>query len=148
MQPAAYEQLDSLPLTANGKVDRRRLRAAEVAAGPPEAKVPPRNDTERALVAIALEVLQAGELGIHQNFFDLGGTSIHMVQILNRVRSELGRDLPVTEIFRHPTISSLAAYLSEGGGDGTGLEASDERASRRRSSLARRRAAHRTEARS
>jgi acyl carrier protein len=143
MQPAAYELLDSLPLTANGKVDRRRLRAAEVAAGPAQPKVPPRNDTERTLAAIAQEVLQAGEVGIHQNFFDLGGTSLHMVQILNRARSAFGRDLPVTEIFRHPTIGSLAAFLSGEGDDGPGLARSDERASRRRSALAGRRAVRR-----
>jgi epothilone synthetase B len=144
MQPSAYVVLDSLPLTSNGKLDRRLLPSPEDESPHDQPQTPPRNETERALAAIARKLLQCGELGIHQNFFDLGADSVHMVQMLNEVRATLGRDVPITEIFRHPTISSLAAYLSEG----TGAPAasarppgtdSDERASQRRAARARRR---------
>jgi acyl carrier protein len=130
--------LDNLPLSANGKVDRHLLPAPEQACAPTQPDVPPRNDIERTLAAIAQEVLRTEQVGIHQNFFDIGGTSIHMVQILNRVRAAFARDVPVTEIFRHPTISSLAGYLSEEKNGEPTLAPSDERASERRAALARR----------
>jgi SagB-type dehydrogenase family enzyme len=144
LQPSAYVVLESLPLTPNGKVDRTRLPAPDAVPAPaPQADAPPRNDIERTLMAIAREILQIEQVGIHQNFFDLGGTSIHMVRILNRVRSEFGRDVPITEIFRHPSISSLAGYLSEQEGGGPALDQSDQRASQRKASRARRHASHR-----
>lgn len=114
MQPSAYVLLDALPLTSNGKVDRRLLPSPEEAsesAQPLDA--PPRNDVERTLITIAQEVLHIERIGIHQNFFDLGGSSIHMVQILNKVRATFQQEFSITEIFRHPTISLLAAYLSQ-----------------------------------
>jgi acyl carrier protein len=138
MRPSAYVLLDSLPLTPNGKVDRKLLPPPEQACAPIQPDVPPRNDIERTLAAIAKEILHTERLGIHQNFFDLGGTSIHMVQILNKVRTAFAREIPVTEIFRHPTISSLAGYLSEGEDCEPTVAHGDERASQRRAALARR----------
>ena len=93
---------------------------------------------ERTLIAIVKEILCIEQVGIHQNFFDLGGNSIHMVQILNKLRTAFQRDLPITEVFRHPTISSLAAYLSQEQDDEQALVQSDVRASERKASLARR----------
>lgn len=139
MQPSAYVLLDKLPLTPNGKVDRQSLPPPEETAGPTQpTDTLPRNDVERALITIAQEVLHIERVGIHQNFFDLGGSSIHMVQILNKVRSTFQREVPITEIFRRPTISSLAAYLSQEQDNEPDLAQSDERASDRRASLARR----------
>lgn len=139
MQPSAFVVLDKLPLTSNGKVDRRRLPAPDAVRVPAQLPDrPPRNDAERRLAVIAERILPTERLGIHQNFFELGGTSVHMVQILNKVRAEFGREVPVTEIFRHPTVSSLAAYLSEEKENEPMLTDSDERASQRRASLAER----------
>ncbi len=139
MQPSAYVMLEKFPLTSNGKVDRQALPSLEEAS---ESVQPldtlPRNDVERALIKIAQEVLHREQVGIHQNFFDLGGNSLHMVQILNKVRATFQRELPITEIFRHPTISSLAAYLSQEQSNEPTLAQSDERASDRKASLARR----------
>jgi acyl carrier protein len=134
MHPAEYIVLGQLPLTPNGKVDRRLLPSPAEAgpARPPD--MPPRNDAERALLAIALRVLQVDGIGIHQNFFDIGADSVQMVQILNEIRKTFDREAPITEIFRHPTISSLAASLAGEDAGASTLDQAAERAARRRAS--------------
>jgi epothilone synthetase B len=134
MRPAEYIVLGQLPLTPNGKVDRRLLPSPAEAgpARPPD--MPPRNDAERALLAIALRVLQVDGIGIHQNFFDIGADSVQMVQILNEIRKTFDREAPITEIFRHPTISSLAASLAGEDAGASTLDQAAERAARRRAS--------------
>jgi acyl carrier protein len=145
MQPSAYVLLDSLPVTSEGKVDRRRLPALEVAHPPAQPDAPPRNEAERKLAAIAQQILQVDGVGIHQNFFELGGDSVHMVKIMNEVREAFGREVPITEIFRHPTISSLAGYLSaDDAAEPAGAD-SDQRASQHRAAVARRNANRRRE---
>jgi amino acid adenylation domain-containing protein len=144
MQPSAYVLLDSLPVTSDGKVDRRQLPSLEVAHPPDQAPdAPPRNEAERTLAAIAQKILQIDGVGIEQNFFDLGGDSVHMVKIMNEVREAFGREVPITEIFRHPTISSLAGYLSADDDAEPAGARSDERASQHRASVARRTASRR-----
>jgi len=134
MRPAEYMLLGQLPLTPNGKVDRRLLPAPAKGRPAPTPDVPPRNDAERALLSIALRVLEVDGIGIHQNFFDIGATSIQMVQILNEIRKTFDREAPITEIFRHPTVSSLAASLAgEDAAAGT-LDQAGARAARRRAS--------------
>jgi SagB-type dehydrogenase family enzyme len=131
MRPAEYVVLSQFPLTPNGKVDRRLLPAPadRRPTRPPDV---PRNDAERALLSIALRVLQVDAIGIHDNFFDIGANSIHMVQILNEIRKAFGRELPVTEIFRLPTLSSLAASLAGEATRASALDQAANRAARRR----------------
>jgi amino acid adenylation domain-containing protein len=111
MIPAAFVTLDSFPLTAHGKVDRRALAALEVHAadgGRPYA--PPRTGVEETLCDIWAEVLRAERVGIHDNFFDLGGDSILTLQVLVKAR-EAGLDLTVQQLFQHQTICELAQGL-------------------------------------
>jgi epothilone synthetase B len=134
MRPTEYVVLSQLPLTPNGKVGRWLLPAPTEGrpARPPD--VPPRNDTERALMSIALRVLQVDDIGIHQNFFDIGANSIQMVQILNEVCKTFDREVRVTEIFRHPTISSLAGSVAGEDAPANTVDQAAERAARRRAS--------------
>ncbi len=134
MRPADYVVLGQLPLTPNGKVDRRLLPAPAEGRPARAPDVPPRNDTERALLSIAQRVLQVDDIGIHQNFFDIGADSVQMVQVLNEVRKTFDREAPITEIFRHPTISSLAASLAGEDPAASTLDQAAERAARRRAS--------------
>jgi epothilone synthetase B len=83
-------------------------------------------------------VLEVGEIGIHHNFFDLGGNSVHIVQILNKARKTFQREIPITEIFRHPTISAMAAYLSQEPGEANDFRRGDERAQVRQAAASRR----------
>jgi epothilone synthetase B len=139
MVPATFMFLEALPLTTNGKVNRRALPAPETTQ--PEAKVvyaAPETDVEQTLTAIVQAVLDVREVGIHHNFFDLGGNSVHMVQILNKLRETFQREVPITEIFRHPTISALAAYLSQEPEEAHAFRRGDERAQVRQAAASRR----------
>jgi amino acid adenylation domain-containing protein len=115
MVPSAYVFLETMPLNANRKVDRRAL--PDPAIVPPDGvaeAVPPKTDLQRRLAVVVQEVLQIEFVSMNSNFFDLGANSVHLVQIHGKLTSELGRSVPIVELFRHPTISFLAQYLSEG----------------------------------
>ncbi|HKV08246.1 MAG TPA: non-ribosomal peptide synthase/polyketide synthase, partial [Thermoanaerobaculia bacterium] len=105
MVPAAWVFLDALPLTPNGKVDRAALPAPEIAE---DAYVAPRTETEAAVAEIFAEVLGLAKAGAGDDFFALGGHSLSATQVLSRVRSRLGVDLPPRALFDHPTVAALA----------------------------------------
>jgi amino acid adenylation domain-containing protein len=112
--PAQFCLLSSLPLTSTGKLDRATLRqktSSEVTAG--LAYVGPRNERERKLTQIWEEVLGRGPVAIHDNFFHLGGHSLSATQVIARIRSELGFELPLRALFEAPTVERLAARFSD-----------------------------------
>ena len=114
MMPSAFVFLDALPLTPNGKVNRKALPAPE--ARRPEletAYVAPRTVLERTIAGIWCELLHVEQVGLRDNFFDLGGHSLLVVQMQARLRDALGRDVPVVKLFQYPTISALANFLGE-----------------------------------
>jgi amino acid adenylation domain-containing protein len=120
MVPATFVVLAALPLTASGKVDRRRLPAPEDAEGTAaagEVYAPPRNAVERAIAEIWQEVLRRERVGRNDSFFDLGGHSLTLVQVRARLAERFGRKLPMLDLFRHPTIAALADHLGGGGED-------------------------------
>ncbi|AUX48181.1 peptide synthetase [Sorangium cellulosum] len=112
MVPAPILVLERLPLSPNGKVDRRALPAPEQVEAPARATTPPRTDLERAIAAIWRDVLSVPQVGVHDNFFDLGGHSLLLAKVHGRLREELDRALPMLVLFQHPTIASLAGALS------------------------------------
>jgi acyl carrier protein len=101
--------LDTLPLTANGKIDRKALPAPEGSTAKAAAYVAPRTVTEGILAGIWAEVLGLGQVSIEDNFFDLGGHSLLAMQMVSRVRQALSVELPLSELFTAPTIAGLAA---------------------------------------
>jgi aryl carrier-like protein len=112
MVPAAFVLLERLPLTPNGKVDRRALAGTDrvTAAGRAEIALP-RTETEKVMAGIWAEVLGVDEVGVDENFFDLGGNSLLLLAVVTRARAR-GFDLEHLTIFRHPTVRSLARHLS------------------------------------
>jgi amino acid adenylation domain-containing protein len=106
--PAAFVTLPALPLTANGKVDRRALPAPELAAA---QHVPPRTEAERAVADVFAEVLGAERVGAADDFFALGGHSLLAMHAVEHLRDRVGADLPLRALFEHPTVESLAAAL-------------------------------------
>ena len=129
MQPAAWVFLEALPLTANGKLDRARLPEPKV---PEEAYVAPRGELERAIAGIWCEALGLPRVGAHDNFFDLGGHSLLLARVHGRLREKLQADVSVVELFRFPTVASLAARLSGEAMDGDAAKPDRERGARRR----------------
>ncbi|GCF08000.1 MupA/Atu3671 family FMN-dependent luciferase-like monooxygenase [Dictyobacter arantiisoli] len=114
MMPAAFIVLDQLPLLSNGKIDRHRLpNPKHQDQAETSIYVSPRNEFERMLVSIWRDVLQIDRIGINDNFFDLGGHSLSMVEVHDKIQKLLKRDIPLIEMFKHTTISSLAKYLNQ-----------------------------------
>ena len=114
MVPAAFVKLDRLPLTANGKLDRRALpMPAALRPELSERYVAPGTSAEKALAGIWKDVLGLKEVGVHDNFFDLGGHSLLAMQAHQRMREALNTDLPITRLFQYPTISSLAKFMDQ-----------------------------------
>ncbi|MFJ7244209.1 amino acid adenylation domain-containing protein [Kitasatospora sp. NPDC098652] len=116
MVPARIVRLDELPLTDNGKVDRRRLPAPPESAPRSAATVPPRDAVERQLAGIWAEFFPstaARELGVTEDFFDLGGDSMLAVRMMARIHRATGRSLPVATLLARPTVAALAEVLRE-----------------------------------
>jgi aspartate racemase len=116
MMPGAFVVLADLPLTPNGKVDRRALPAPEFRQQLLRAEhVAPRDKTERDLAAIWSGALKVPSLGIHDNFFDLGGHSLIGIQVLGQVEQQFGRSLSLSALFEAPTIAEFARTLKAEG---------------------------------
>ena len=110
MIPAAYVWLDELPVTPNGKVDRRALPPPQFRSDA-EGYVAPGSPAEQTLAGIWSEVLDATSPGLHDNFFYLGGHSLAAARVISRVRQAFGVDVPLRALFDHPTLSELAAHI-------------------------------------
>jgi natural product biosynthesis luciferase-like monooxygenase protein len=145
MVPATIVQLDAFPLTPNAKIDRKALPAPELSV--PVAAAPftsPATALEESIAAIWCEVLSVSRVGADDNFFDLGGHSLLAIRVHGRLRAALERDLSITDLFRFPTVRSLAAALSrDGDADGDASANGSDRGESRRSALLRRRQARR-----
>ncbi|MEL5394668.1 amino acid adenylation domain-containing protein [Serratia nevei] len=110
MVPSAYVWLDALPLTANGKLDRRALPEPERAAVGTREYVAPQGETETTLARVWCELLEIGQIGRHDNFFELGGHSLLAVRLSSQLRQQ-GITLPVQAIFNHPILAELAERI-------------------------------------
>ncbi|MEU4770263.1 non-ribosomal peptide synthase/polyketide synthase, partial [Actinosynnema sp. NPDC023794] len=111
MVPSAVVLLDAIPLTPNGKVDRRALPAPPVAA----AGRAPRNARESALCEVFADVLGVTEVDADSDFFALGGHSLAAMRLAGRLRAALGVEVGMRAVFEHPTVAELAAHLDRAG---------------------------------
>ncbi|HEX2077990.1 MAG TPA: amino acid adenylation domain-containing protein [Longimicrobium sp.] len=110
MLPSAYVALEAMPLTPNGKVDRKALPAPEW-SGDAETYVAPRTATEQALAGVWEELLGAERVGLNDGFFTLGGHSLRAARLASRVRVVFGVELPLRAVFEHATLGALAAEI-------------------------------------
>jgi amino acid adenylation domain-containing protein len=111
MVPASILVLDALPLTANGKIDRKRLPVPEASASPHVFEAP-RTELERAIATVFQDVIGAPQVGLHDDFFALGGHSLLATRAASRLRAALGADVPVGLLFEAPTVAALAERLA------------------------------------
>ncbi|WP_437978877.1 amino acid adenylation domain-containing protein [Sorangium sp. So ce295] len=141
MHPSAIVLLDALPLAGNGEVDRRALPAPGELRPESAPMVAPRSSLEERLIAIWQDVLGIERVSVHDNFFDLGGHSLLLVRLHERVRESFGSDLSLVDIFARPTVTDLAAFLASSSGRGSELSAADARALKQREILKRKKQA-------
>ena len=149
MVPGAWVELEEFPLTPNGKVNRGALEEPGEAAelGEQREYVAPRGEWERLVAAVWSEVLGREKIGAEENFFELGGHSLLMAQVHSRLRDRAPRQLTIVDLFRHPTVASLAEFMEQGRIDMKGAAAStaaQERANRRLAAARRRNVSGRT----
>jgi thioesterase domain-containing protein/acyl carrier protein len=113
MIPAAFVLLDELPLTANGKLDRRALTDSLGCLGFESASVAPRDALELQLVQVWEEILDARPIGITDNFFELGGHSLIALRLMAKIQKRFRRELPLSSLFHGATIEHLARLLRQ-----------------------------------
>jgi thioesterase domain-containing protein/acyl carrier protein len=116
MVPAAYISLDALPMTANGKIDRKALpEPAGIVMERSNELRPPKDPVELTITRSWSEALKVSSVRMDDNFFDLGGHSLLALNLASAIEKKLGIVLPVTELFAHPTPASLATFVNQGG---------------------------------
>lgn len=140
MIPAQFVHLAALPLNANGKVDKAALPSPEQPR--PTTSVDPAapsGEVEQRIMQIWREVLKIDQLGVTDNFFDVGGQSLSLVRVHEQLRRSLAPQLPVVDLFQYPTVRSLAEHLgrleSTPGDAGANVTAAKERAMRQRQAM-------------
>lgn len=140
MVPSFFVWLEALPLAPNGKVDRQALPDVEtLRSGLDATYVAPATEVERTLAMIWQEVLHVEKVGMHDNFFDLGGHSLAMVHVHSKLQESYRSDLSLVDLFRYPTISALVSYVSQQEHAPFAAGQSDARAEMRRGSIRRQR---------
>lgn len=140
MVPGAFVALTALPLTANGKLDHAALPTPAIDR--PDARpgfIAPQTATERRLAAIWQDILALPAIGVSDNFFDVGGTSLLLLHLHARVCSEFAATIRIVTLFQHPTIRTFARDLDSAATPSRPAFSAHERAAKQRESVARRR---------
>ncbi|WDD36959.1 amino acid adenylation domain-containing protein (plasmid) [Nostoc sp. UHCC 0926] len=118
MIPSAFVVLDAIPLTPNGKVDKRSLPTEDsIRANATKSFVAPQNFTELSLVKTWENLLNTSPIGVTDNFFDLGGHSFLAVRLMAQIQDRFGHNLPLSTLFENPTIEKLATIVSQSGSE-------------------------------
>jgi amino acid adenylation domain-containing protein len=115
MVPDNFVVIDAMPMTPNGKVDKKALAAQDIASVESVKYIAPRTDIEKLVADIWIELLGIEKVGIHDNFFELGGHSLIAVQVMARIEKETGKRLPLSILFENSTVEKLSLMLEMDG---------------------------------
>ncbi|MDZ7335182.1 MAG: amino acid adenylation domain-containing protein [candidate division KSB1 bacterium] len=136
MVPSHFVALKTWPLTQSGKIDRKALpEPVEIRSENAPAMVKPRTEIETLIAKIWQEVLKLDRIGIHDNFFDIGGHSLAMAKVHTLLCEALKREISIVELFKHPTIYSLGQFLQQDENQKQIFQQQQQRASRQRHAL-------------
>ncbi|SFI44325.1 non-ribosomal peptide synthetase [Nitrosomonas sp. Nm34] len=133
MIPSQFIFLDMLPLNPNGKLDRKALPSPEQFDTPDYD--PPVNLMEKTIAEIWAEALEMPQVGLHNNFFDLGGHSLLLIKIKQKLEEHLARQIAMVDLFKYTTVASLAKFLIQGKTGTASLSRHQARAQRQRGAL-------------
>jgi amino acid adenylation domain-containing protein len=111
MLPLSFTRLDEMPLTPNGKIDRKRLAGHDFSPAQRAVEFPPQTDTQRKIAAVWQNVLGTNEIDVRSTFFELGGHSILMISLISMLHLELRVELRLQDLFRYQTVEQLAEYV-------------------------------------
>lgn len=143
MIPAVLMQLEALPTTPNGKINRRELPSPLADRTQLDVVyMPPQTQLEHTIAAVWRAVLSVAEIGIHDNFFDLGGHSLSLIEVQSRLQKELPFPITAVTLFQYPTISTFAHYISQDQQKPQTYHESRDRAAMRRQALQQRQQNH------
>ncbi|MGY4537884.1 amino acid adenylation domain-containing protein [Mucilaginibacter sp. UYNi724] len=115
MVPDNFVVIDAMPMTPNGKVDKKALAARDIATAETVTYVAPRTDVEQLVADIWTDLLGIEQVGIHDNFFELGGHSLIAVRVMTRIEKETGKRLPLAILFENSTVEKLSLMLEMDG---------------------------------
>ncbi|MCC5438880.1 non-ribosomal peptide synthetase [Clostridium botulinum] len=113
MIPSYFIKLEKIPLTSNGKVDRKALPKPDRSIATCTEYVAPTNDIEESILELWMEVLDLESIGVNDDFFELGGNSLSMITINSKLKERIGKNISIATLFRYSTISSLAKYIMQ-----------------------------------
>ncbi len=111
MIPSYFIYMDEIPLTPNGKINRKALPAPDAGRDSGVKHEEPRTDVEKTIVALCKEMFKKDRISVHENFFDMGASSIDILQLTKRLKNAYGLDIPALKMFEYSTISSFSYYL-------------------------------------
>lgn len=139
MIPAALVPMESLPLLPNGKRDKLQLPKPKLDERRVNGKhVPPGSEVEMMIAGVWSDVLQFEQIGLHDNFFDLGGHSLLLFQVYSKLRDRFDQQFSITDLFKYPTVSALANYFTAGPAhEATALQNVRDRVQKHRQSFSR-----------
>lgn len=138
MIPSSFVFRPALPLLPNGKLDRRAQQELFEEESR-DAYVEPGTELERVIADVWAEVLRLERVSTSDNFFDAGGHSLLMVKVQSMLKEALNREIAMTDLFKYPTVSSLARYLNDARPDASAQERIQSRVDRQKAALRRRR---------
>ncbi|MEG4442911.1 amino acid adenylation domain-containing protein [Microcoleus sp. AT9_B5] len=138
MVPAVFVNVEAMPKTPSGKIDRRALPAPDSQRQEQsQSYAAPQSELELLLAGVWSKLLKLDRVGIHDNFFEIGGNSLMTLQVAVQVRDLLATDLPVVKLFQHPTIAQLANYLNQGKSANESTNKFQDRADRQKAAFKR-----------
>jgi amino acid adenylation domain-containing protein len=142
MIPAVFMQVDALPLSPNGKVNREALPAPAFAGDEANAATTNANNVEREILAVWKRILRLEQAGLDDNFFDVGGDSLLMIAVQANLQKVFSREIPITDLFEFTTVRALAAHLSKKQTDTPAFTEAEQQAEKQRNAFARQRERH------
>ncbi len=136
MLPSMFIKVDNIPLTHNGKVNKKELLKIDFQNEVERVFEKPNSEIEKDIVEIWQDVLNVDSISTADNFFDLGGHSLNVIQVQSKIKEKFDKELTVVDLFKYPTVKLFAIFLTNGSGLDKTVEAAKERVGKQKSLLA------------